>query len=438
MKWREWLRQHDKFLTTLYYLFFMFKKILIVLIGLVVVFALVFALNIESNTSSLIIYFNGAVINEKFNDAFILPKDVIEESITTFGKDYYLTYPKSEVSSLIGKDIEVMYDEGKELKGKLIDVKNGKFYILSNDKTFVVKPEAFSVDGVFYSDRQGYPTIHSQGQTLISYAVPSLKWKGQLVLTIKDKKADVSIGALIKNLDEEKAYNSTNAKLISGDVNFYRNHNVFMVYPTYSKSLNDEGNIEVSQKEGFLEYSLSNIFIPPKGVVFKELGSFTTSFSKFNRLNTYFSSKFDARNPELLFSFKAEENIPSGVVKVYDKKGEFLGLDHVDEIPKGENVTVSIGENRFVRIMSKEIMYDDRDIFYERKMRWQIKNFGERNEVVELIVHMPYNNWTIISSKGNYEVLDKDKIKFFVSVNPGGEVNLSMKIKVKKFRRFEQ
>ncbi len=407
----------------------MFKKLLLVIAGLVIAIALVFALNMEKSASSVVIYFNGAVVNERFNDAFILPKDVIEESITTFGKDYYLTYPKSEVNSLIGKDIEVVYNEGKELKGKLIDVKNGKFYILSNGKTFVVKPEMFSVEGIFYSDRQGYPTIYSEGQTIVSYAVPSLKWSGQIVVDVKEKKADVSVGALIKNLDEEKAYNSSDTKLISGNVNFYRTYRVYEDY--YPAMAVEKGG--ATQKEGFLEYSLGHVYVPPKGLVFKKLSSFSASLSRFNRLETYFSSTFDLRNPQLMFEFKAEENMPTGIVKIY-KDGEFLGLDYIGEIPEGENVTVSAGENRFVRIKAQETLYNDLGSFYEREMKWSLKNYGDRNEIVELLIHMPYQNWTVVSNAGSYEVLDKNNVKFLVSVNPGEDVNLSLKIRVKKLR----
>lgn len=121
--------------------------------------------------------------------------------------------------------------------------------------------------------------------------------------------------------------------------------------------------------------------------------------------------------------------LPKGIVRVYqpDSEGQlqFIGEDQIDHVPKGEKITVTVGNAFDVVGKRTQTGFEQVNNNVQRtSSEIELNNSKPEAQDVTVVEHF-YGDWEIINSSDKYEKIDASTVEFRVSVPANGTKKIS-------------
>ena len=284
----------------------------------------------------------------------------------------------------------------------------------------------------------------------IAYLTNGITWESNYVLVLAQDNSKLDLSGWI-TLDNRSgaAYKDARLKLVAGEIN--RVQPTPMPQPMYEMRAMAAKAPEappVEQRE-FAEYHLYEI---PRPVTIKDnqtkqiqfLNAYDVPAEKIFVLDNW-KSQFrpaDSGAMKANISVKVRFNtgeegvnaqLPAGVVRLYqpDEDGSplFIGEDRIDHTPKGEDVTLTVGE-AFDLVGERKQTGTKRlgDDAWRESYEITLRNHKENQDVaIHVVEHLNRRaNWEITqASPEHFTQLNSNTIEWVVTVPAGGEATVS-------------
>jgi len=129
--------------------------------------------------------------------------------------------------------------------------------------------------------------------------------------------------------------------------------------------------------------------------------------------------------------------IPGGIARMYGKDAEgraqFLGEDHLNDLPVGATATISAGRAFDVTVTRHQTDYQREGLgrnTFEMAYRINITNGGERAETVQVIEAMG-GGWNILEESAQH-VRDNNRARWSINVPAKGDAEVTYRVRVKR------
>ena len=376
---------------------------------------------------------------------------------------YDLVSSEALLKRYLGKNIEVIGEDGKSYRGELMS-SDGKNLILANvDGEVTVIALSKIVDYKFPSLPEGLllkPTLRwlvdaqSAGfkRCEVSYLTNGISWQSDYVAVVSsdDSQLDLSGWVTITN-NSGATYENAALKLVAGDV-----HRVTPAPPRGGYAREDlsfmaKGQGPQFEQEEFFEYHLYSLTRPAtiNDKEIKQLSLFPSTRTKARKIyvfdaagGNYYGGNKDKVKIKTNLEFENSEKaglgmpLPKGKLRVYkaDAKGalQFAGEDMIDHTPKDEKVRVYLGDAFDITGGRKVTNHEDIDAnrnHYRESYEISLKNHKKENIVITVVEHMQgWREWEIKKNSLEFKKVDNYKVEFEVSVPANGEAVLTYTI----------
>ena len=333
----------------------------------------------------------------------------------------YQEYVKNDLGSIsyldtqIGKNISISTQDGKEIKGSLINIEKNWLSIRSGGKINFININDISL-------------IESQFQKNYSLINPTIEWdinvisngkyKGELIY-VSEGFDWISNYQLIMDPDE---FNATlvSRSLINNSTNLdYTNLKVNLV----------EGNLKLNDDkviaDDYVIYDIKkNITLNKNDEIVTSL--FPEKKIKFNRTYTFENTELIKKSEPLLLEISFENDssqinniIPSGKLNIYqkNKNGKIIykGENIINQIDIGEKVILKSGRSDNVLGRREIVNIDKKKKSEEVTILIELKN--NRNEKIDVkIIEHIFGNWVIRQPSHDYRKTNSNTIQFDLSI----------------------
>ena len=354
--------------------------------------------------------------------------------------EYDLVSNSNLLDKYMEKEITVTDREGKTHTGKLLS-HDEKGVVLERKDGSVVALDASKVE---FSDASGLltkPTLvwqissptSGKRDLLISYLTGGLSWSANyIVKTSADStKADIRSWVSIDNR-AGTTFNDAKLKLVAGDV-----HRVSGSMPVYESA----GAMAVpTAKDAFSEAAIFeyHLYTLEKPVTLKNNQAKQISLLSADSVPVKKELIFDSwKGDKVQVVLKMENSeakglgkpLPKGIVRVYqpDSEGQlqFIGEDQIDHTPKGEKITVTVGNAFDVVGKRTQTGFEQVNNNVQRtSSEIELNNSKPEAQDVTVVEHF-YGDWEIINSSDKYEKIDASTVEFRVSVPANGTKKIS-------------
>ncbi len=282
----------------------------------------------------------------------------------------------------------------------------------------------------------------------IAYLTNGISWESNYVLVLAQDSNKLDLDGWI-TLDNRSgaAYKDARLKLVAGDVNRVQPPRGDMVIYKEMAAVPTAAP-EVEQRE-FAEYHLYEI---PRPVTIKDNQTKQIQFLSARDVPAQKIFVFDAWNGNLRptdsgamkgnISVKVRfdtgekgvnAQLPAGVVRLYqpdvDGSPLFIGEDRIDHTPKGEDVTLTVGEA--FDLVGERLQTDMKrlgDKAWRESYRITVRNHKKDQDVeIHVVEHLNRGvNWEITkASPEKYVQLNSSTIEWLVSVPAGAEATVA-------------
>ncbi|HIC90106.1 MAG TPA: DUF4139 domain-containing protein [Anaerolineae bacterium] len=385
--------------------------------------------------------------------------------------EYDIVGSSKLLQKYVDQDIEVVTQDGSKYSGKLLsgsgDIilqdKKGAITVLQRDQirtfSFPALPEGLitrpTLVWLLDAEKAGRHDIE------LTYLTNNINWQANYVLLLAQDEKSLDLNGWI-TLDNRSGatYKEAKLKLVAGEISRVRP-------PTPAP----RGGIEYAVKAAappqvaereFFEYHLYEVARPvtvkdnqTKQIEFvSATGVGVEKYYVYDGAEGYY---YPSRGPILdpgygtgssgkvktMLEFKTgKENnldaqLPRGVVRVYkedvDGSPLLIGEDTIDHTPKGEKVTLFIGQA--FDLVGERTQTDFKrigDKVVEESYRIQLRNRKEK-EAVEIRVVEHLNRWTdweiIKANPAKYTKLDAQTVEWRVQVPAGGEKEVTYTVR---------
>ncbi|MGD8495917.1 MAG: hypothetical protein PVF05_06970 [Gemmatimonadales bacterium] len=374
---------------------------------------------------------------------------------------YDLLNPQKLLEKYVGRTVKVHVwnqeekrDEVKE--AEVLSVNGGPILRIDDEITYNV-PGRLSFPEV-PDDLIASPTLvwlldsgMDRQRVEASYLTGGLNWKSDYVMVLDEDDEHAGITGWVTLTNQSGAtYEDATLKLVAGDVQRVgRNEMMRRAQVMEAAAADATGFAE----EAFFEYHLYTLGRPTtvrqneqKQVSLLE----SPSFGLEKRLIFYGAAQYyrgsygqvvSNQKVGVYLDFEnAEKNglgmpLPAGVVRVYkrDASGaqQFVGEDRIDHTPRGETVSIKMGE-------AFDVVGDRRQTDYEvlgscvSESSWEIslRNHKDEAAVVE-VVEPVGGDWEVVSASRAAKKLDAHTFKFEIKVPARGEEKITYRVRVR-------
>jgi hypothetical protein len=382
--------------------------------------------------------------------------------------EYDLLEPAKLLNKYVGKEVTLVrsYQENgttrrEEIKATLLANNNGPVWKIGSDIVTGLYAESYRFPEVPANlfDR---PTLlmslensgsHRQ-QVETSYLASNLSWNADYVLTVArdDKSADLDGWVTITN-QSGTAFRNARLQLVAGDLNRIPGPNAKAMVAELNSTASLARAAQFAQ-ENFSEYHLYTLG-RKTSVENKETkqislleGSGVPVDKVFvvNGQNFYYHNQQNPGSPQkdpvmVFYKFKNEQKtglgipLPAGNLRVYQKDSKggilFVGEDRIEHTPKGETISVHIGNAFDVVCERKQTDYRRIDTHtWEMQFEITLRNHKEAPVTVE--VNEPIGgDWEMISSTHKYSKTAAWAAQFNVPVAANGASVLKYRIRAR-------
>ncbi|MHB8103773.1 MAG: DUF4139 domain-containing protein [Methanosarcina sp.] len=354
--------------------------------------------------------------------------------------EYDLVSSSNLLDKYMEKEITVTDREGKTHTGKLLS-HDEKGVVLERNDGSVVALDASKVE---FSDASGLltkPTLvwqissptSGKRDLLISYLTGGLSWSANyIVKTSADStKADIRSWVSIDNR-AGTTFDDAKLKLVAGDV-----HRVSGSMPVYESA---GARAVPTAKDAFSEATIFeyHLYTLEKPVTLKNNQAKQISLLSADSVPVRKELIFDSwKGDKVQVVLKMENSeakglgkpLPKGIVRVYqpDSEGQlqFIGEDQIDHTPKGEKITVTVGNAFDVVGKRTQTGFEQVNNNVQRtSSEIELNNSKPEAQNVTVVEHF-YGDWEIINSSDKYEKTDASTVEFRVSVPANGTKKIS-------------
>jgi len=395
----------------------------------------------------------------------IRPETVSLRSVTRAGSiriieqnyEYDLLSPDKLLEKYVGKKVKLQNFNNDvnvgTVEAELLSMNNGPVYRVGSEiylgypgnvvlpevpENLIAKP---SLIWLLDNDQAGQ-------EVEATYLTGGIEWKADYVVRMSkdEKRADIDAWVTLNN-QSGAAYVNAQLKLVAGDVNIVPRA---MPMPKAGRGMVAAEAAMV--EESFAEYHLYTL---PRRTTIKQAQ--TKQVSLFNAAGIGVNKKYEFRGqgyyyfqrlpqmePEkvgVFVEFKNDEAnqlgvpLPGGVMRLYQEDSDgmlqFAGEDRIQHTPKGEKVTLRMG-NAF-DVVGERVQTDYEIISgntHESGYRITLRNHKESDIVVEVVEPM-MADWRILESSVPSEKRDAQTAVFSVPVKADGEVVLTYRARVR-------
>ena len=353
-----------------------------------------------------------------------LPNSIIVDSISPIFDDSVklisqtYKYNPLNIHNLLKANLnsEVeFYSQDKQkklLKGKLINlnptiIESDKKYYIVDSNSIVFNKLPKNIDYKPYLIWMIDSKKAKNSSVELSYLLNGINWSSNYTATLNDDTLNLKAWANIVN-KSGKEFKDANVELIAGVVNRHRANIAPMARMYKSKVMSMEASADINMPpksiSGYHIYKLPNrvtllnnqsqqiVMLEAKNIKYKRYAVANNSyFNRYQERKINFSQQIKFKN--------SKENalglpLPQGLVRVYKSK-HYLGDSKIRNTPKGENITLNIGQMFDVVGKQKIIKYIVRDKYRDIETKYTIKNRGKEPIEVKISENIPRYRDTI-------------------------------------------
>ena len=393
-----------------------------------------------------------------------LPNSIIVDSISPIFEDgvklisqSYKNNPLS-IRNLLKENLNSTVEfysrdrDRKLLKGKLININptiiesNKKYYIVdSNSIIFNMLPK--NIDYKPYIIWSVNSQKAKESSVELSYLLNGINWSSNYTATLSDDTLNLKAWATIVN-KSGKEFKDTNIELIAGVVNRHRGNIAPMarMYKSNAVAMEATADVYMAPKSisGYHIYKLPNkvtllnnqsqqiVMLEAKNIKYKRYAVANNSyFNRYQERKINFSQQIKFKN--------SKENalglpLPQGLVRVYKFK-HYLGDSRIVNTPKGEKITLNIGQMFDVVGKQKITKYIVRDKYRDVETKYTIKNRSKESIEVKISENIPRYRDTVkfkTSCSGICTSIEKNAFlrEFSIKLKPEESYNFTTEFEV--------
>lgn len=383
------------------------------------------------------IYHDKAQIIQKrtldFNVLTDLPKSMIDGSFVLYApKVRHFDYFKEERAPSL-------YDFWSRYLGKEVLYKDKKVIlrVLSHSDAVIELPskqlKTVSLKELLFPAQE--KQMQKRGSSIVlpkevvgskarySYLLRGISWKSGYVLTLrKNKKARFQGRFEITN-NTQKSFGLDRLKLVAG-----RQHTKH--YPThYYKSkmrvmaaAAPAADIASKALFSYYSYTLKKkvrlLAKSKRSIPFLDRHVNVVKHYRVTLANPKYLSASAKHTPQLVVEFTAPLELPNGDILFFDAKGNYMGDGAIGGVPKGEKVSLTIGEEFFSTIEERVLFFKRHKKSFTSRVEYTLHNASQQKRSYELIVPLQEASSCSITSSQPYRFKDANTIVFNVTLQP--------------------
>ncbi len=428
------------------------KKFLYIGLVMLVILAYFGYTSFFKDSSNINIYKDGSIINEELQlnqeDSFSLPYNVLVPSIYLMPTDAEMISLEvkrvGELEGNIGKKVKVFFKDN-EVEGTLLDIKNGKAYVKTDEGIYIVYPDAYVVESQDSTTKAFVEFNSKPSKVMLSYMTSGIKWSAEHKLFLfENGKARIETFANINNNDD-KAYSGT-LELVADSLGIgsrsYYNYDYENLYRSkglemagMAQPVSEENYVVQERAEKTIKYKLGSREISAKSNKIIKVDESEVDYSRILEYSTSINSYDYGGSSEFtklsnVIEFKAPYDLASGNVNVYGNT--FEGKARIGNKAKDDNISLTLGTSFYVSGKTETLDYQTyaNGKVVEKEVEITIKNNGDEEENIKVNVGMPYYaEWKVLESSESYEKTHQ-KLTYRFKISPGNEKKISLKVRI--------
>jgi len=382
--------------------------------------------------------------------------------------EYDLVGRERLLSKYVDQRIQLVTDDGTKYEGTLL-AGRGDIILQADDGQVVVVSRERVRDFTFPSLPEGLITRPSlvwlvdaeeagNHDVQITYLTRGISWKANYVLMLSQDSSSVDLDGWV-TLDNHSGatYQDAKLKLVAGDIN---------VATRAPEAVMFEKGVEYAEEavppvaeRAFFEYHLYEVQRP---VTIKDNQTKQIEFVKASEVpaekffvydgsrgfyfwggvqsDPSYGADTGVKQVRTMLSFRTGEEgvgaqLPKGVVRVYqedvDGSALLVGEDSIEHTPKGEEVTLYIGDA--FDIVGERVQTDFRKVasdVIEESYEITLRNHKEEAVQVRVVEHLfRWSNWDIIEESAEHTKLDAQTVEWRVDVPADGEAKITYTVR---------
>ncbi len=286
-------------------------------------------------------------------------------------------------------------------------------------------------------------------QVELDYLTSGLSWKADYVASLNADETQLNLTGLV-TLTNQSGISYTNAQLqlVAGDLNLVRNNmDAGLAIRNSSVSMVQQE----LQQESLFEYHLYSLSRPTtvaqnqtkQVVMLTGEGVKVNKEYRFGGITNGYTNKMGDRemvNASVRIQFSNTEAfglglpLPKGIVRVYknDSKGQaiFVGEDAIQHTPKGEDVTLTLGNAFDVTARAKQTDFSKiAKNVYETAYEIEFKNAKSEAVEVTLVESVP-GDWRVLQQSVAGKKINASQMQWKVIVPANGKTVFTYKVRV--------
>lgn len=287
-------------------------------------------------------------------------------------------------------------------------------------------------------------------QVELDYLTGGLSWKADYVASLNADETQLDLTGLVTLTNQSGiTYSNAQLQLVAGDLNLVRdNLKGGMVQPMM---LTKSSPAEPLQQESLFEYHLYSLPRPTtiaqnqtkQVVMLNGEGVKVSKEYRFGGITNGYTNKMGDRemvNASVRIQFVNDEKsglglpLPKGIIRVYknDSKGQaiFVGEDSIQHTPKGEEVTLTLGNAFDVTARARQTDFSKiATSVYESAYEVEFKNAKAEPVEVTLVESVP-GDWRVLQQSVVGTKINASQMQWKVMVPANGKTIFTYRVRV--------
>lgn len=285
----------------------------------------------------------------------------------------------------------------------------------------------------------------------LQYLTGGLSWKADYVASLSSDEKQLNLTGLVTLTNQSGVtYHNAKLQLVAGDLNLVKDggENYSNLAPVMMTMDQSEKQL---QQESLFEYHLYSLERPTtiaqnqtkQVVMLTGVGIGVKKEYRFGGITNGYTSVMGDRalvNASVRISFSNTEAgglgmpLPKGIVRVYknDSKGQaiFVGEDRVEHTPKGEDVTLTLGEAFDVTARARQTELSKiSNKVYESAYEVEFKNAKNEEVEVTLVEAVP-GDWKILRESVAGMKINAQQMQWKIKVPANGKTIFTYRVRV--------
>lgn len=371
---------------------------------------------------------------------------------------YDLANTQKILQRYIGRDIQLIKDNGEILSGKLISVSGADIVLQRKEGGLLMFPTLqgyrLAVDAlpeglisrptlkcIFNTKKSGTQDVE------LTYQTGGMSWNAEYVALLDKDDNNMDIKAWVSLTNNSGiAYKDVKLKLVAGDINRVRPQPAYGGIRKSMEAMAVAVDAQQFQEQSFFEYHLYTLQRPAtlENNETKQVSLFESQNIKVTKKYQYRSGwggyygGEEGTKVAVVVEFENKQNnnlgvpMPKGRVRMYKSDGEsveFIGEDAIDHTPKDEKISLKVGDA--FDIVAEETQTDYKKItdrVHEYTYKIVLKNRKDTDVTVDVKKQLGYS-WEVVKSTHKYNKADAQNVEFAIPVSAGKETELVFTIR---------